>query len=275
MSAELELLLAGVERCEGVYYLSDPAAHAEREDRYWRVRARENRLYPDEVVRALPEIATDHPLAQEWGARADSLGRLADYVARLQRGLDVLDLGCGNGWMAHQLAALPNVRVYGLDLNRRELAQAARVFIERPRLKFLYGDVFAAPLPPRSFHLIVSASVIQYFADLPALLRRLLELCVPGGEVHVLDSPLYAAGEVEAARERTRRYYAQKGLAFMADDYHHHLRSAFAEFRPETVYDPRSPLNRLTQWWWEALAITTPRSPFPWLKITAPDRAAG
>ena len=264
MSKRLESLLATVERKDGVYYLSDPAVYAEREDRYWRVRARENRLYLDEVVRTLPEVPNEHPLAKEWAARADSLGRLADYVARLQRGLDLLDLGCGNGWMAHQLAALPNVRVYGLDLNRRELTQAARVFVERPRLKFIYGDVFTAPLPPGSFHLIVLASVIQYFADLPALIRRLLELCTPDGEIHVLDSPLYAAPVVEAARERTRRYYSQKGLAFMADDYHHHLHSSLAPFNPDVLYDPRAPLNRLAQWWWGE----TPRSPFEWLRIT-------
>jgi SAM-dependent methyltransferase len=264
MNAELESLLAKAERKDGVYYLSGPAAYAEQEDRYWRVRARENRLYPDDVVRVLPEIAADHPLAREWAARADSLGRLADYVARMQRGLDLLDFGCGNGWMAQQLAALPNVRVYGLDLNRRELAQAARVFAERTRLKLIYADVFSAPLPTSVFHTVVAASVIQYFPDLPALIRRLLDLCAPGGEVHVLDSPLYAAHEVAAAQQRTRQYYTQKGLAFMADAYHHHLRSSLAPFHPEVLYHPRAPLNRLAQWWWGEI----PRSPFEWWRIT-------
>ncbi|MGQ0603687.1 MAG: class I SAM-dependent methyltransferase [Anaerolineales bacterium] len=266
MSAKLESLLASAERKDGVYYLSDPQVYVEQEDYYWRVRARENRLYPDEVVRTLPEIAKDHPLVKEWGARADSLGRLADYVARRQHGLDVLDLGCGNGWMAHQLAALPNVRVYGLDLNRRELTQAARVFVERPRLKFIYGDVFSAPLPLGTFHMIVAASVIQYFSDLPALVRRLLALCAPGDEVHVLDSPLYAASELVAAQQRTREYYTQKGLAFMTEAYHHHLRSALTPFNPDVLYNPRAPLNRLAQWWWGEV----PRSPFLWLKVTAP-----
>lgn len=264
MSAALESLLASVERCDGVYYLTDPAPYAEREDRYWRVRARELRLYADDVVRVLPDIPRDHPLRKEWEARADSLSRLANYVARMQRGLTLLDLGCGNGWMAHQLAALPNVRVYGMDLNRHELKQAARVFIDRPRLKFIYGDVLAAPLPAHTFHLIVLASVIQYFSDLPALIRRLLELLQPEGEIHVLDSPLYAENELPAARERTRAYYQSKGLAIMADDYHHHTRAALAPFRPEVLYNPRAPLNRLAQWWWGE----QPRSPFVWLKIT-------
>lgn len=267
MAAELDALLNGVERRDNVYYLSDPARYEEKESRYFRVRARESRLYPDEVVRVLPEIDREHALAKEWAARADSLSRLANYVARMQRGLDLLDLGCGNGWMTHQLAALANVRAYGLDLNRRELTQAARVFLGQPRLRFIYADVFTAPVPPRSFHLIVLASVIQYFADLPALIRRLQMLCAPGGEIHVLDSPLYAPHEVAAARQRTRDYYAQHRLPGVADEYHHHTHRALAEFHPDVLYDPRTPLNRLAQWWWGE----QPRSPFLWLRIPAHD----
>lgn len=262
---DLEAALAAAGRRDGVYYLSDPEPYAEKEARYWRVRAREFRLYSDDLVRQLPEVPADHPLKKEWDARADSLSRLADHVARFWRDMRVLDLGCGNGWMAHQLAAISTrIRVYGLDLNRRELTQAARVFVDKPRVKFIYADVFSAPLPPCAFDVIVLASVIQYFPDLPALIRRLLELAAPGGEIHVLDSPLYAESEVSAARARSEAYYKSKSLAFMTADYHHHTRASLAPFRPEVLYDPGHLFNRLAQWWW----AEQPRSPFPWLRIT-------
>lgn len=264
---DLEGVLAAAERRDGVYYLSDPEPHEARETRYWQVRAREFRLYSDEIVRQLPDIPGDHPLKQEWAARADSLGRLADHVARFWRDLRVLDLGCGNGWMTHQLASISvRVRAYGLDLNRRELRQAARVFVDKPRVKFLYGDVFSAPLPTRTFDVIVLASVIQYFADLPALIRRLQALGVPGGEIHILDSPLYAEAEVAAARARSAAYYKSKGLAFMLSDYYHHTRASLAPFRPEVLYEPSALLNRLARWWW----AEQPRSPFPWLRLMIP-----
>ncbi|MDW8325656.1 MAG: class I SAM-dependent methyltransferase [Anaerolineales bacterium] len=269
MAAELDALLSRSARRDNVYYLSDPAPYEEKEDRYFRVRARESRLYPDEVVRLLPELNPQHVLAREWAARADSLNRLLNYVARLQRRLDLLDLGCGNGWMTRHLAALPNVYAYGLDLNRRELTQAARVFLGQPRLKFIYADVFTAPLPPRSFHLIVLASVVQYFPDLPALIRRLQMLCTPDGEIHVLDSPLYAPGEVATARQRTRDYYAKLRLEVMADNYHHHTFQTLAPFRPDVLYNPRTPLNRLAHWWQTLMMPERPRSPFPWLRIAA------
>ena len=267
MSAALEAVLAGVERRAGVYYLSDPAPYQAKETRYWQVRAREFRLYSDEIVRDLPDIPADHPLKEEWGARADSLSRLANHLARFWRNLTMLEVGCGNGWLTRQLAAISaRDRVYGLDLNQRELTQAARVFSDQMRVKFLYGDIFTAPLPARAFDVIVLASVIQYFPDLPALLRRLLALAAPGGEIHLLDSPLYAERAVPAAQARTRAYYQSKSLGFMVEDYYHHTWAAVAPFRPEVLYNPRAPLNRLAGWWWGE----QPRSPFPWLRITAP-----
>ncbi len=262
----LESTLAGssVERRDGVYYLTDPAPYAERELRYWRVRAREVRLYTDEVVRRLPHVPPEHPLAAEWAARADSLGRLKDHVARLQRNLTILDLGCGNGWMASHLAALSSgMRVWGLDLNRRELAQGARVFVDQPRLRFVYGDVFSDSLPAAVFDLIVVASAIQYFSDLPALVRRLLTLVRSGGEVHLLDSPLYAAGEVRAARERTRDYYAARGLLPAVEDYHHHTFDSLAPFNAERLYDPHAWPQRLAR----LVRGGAARSPFAWLRI--------
>ena len=263
MNPALEAYLASRagSRREGVYYLSDPSPFAEKELRYWRMRAREVRLYSDEVARRLPHVPPDHPLAAEWAARTDSLSRLMSYVARRQRAVTILDLGCGNGWLANRLASLPSVSVYGMDLNRRELAQGARVFVDNLRLKFLYADVFHADLPGSSFDLVILASAIQYFPDPVALVRRLSGWLVPGGEVHILDSPLYAPAEVAAARERTRAYYASKGLSEMAAEYHHHALPVLAPFQPVVLYNPRAWWNRAAGW------MGMRRSPFPWIRI--------
>jgi SAM-dependent methyltransferase len=261
---EAHLASRAASRRDGVYYLSDPAPFAEKELRYWRMRAREVRLYSDEVVRRLPYVPPDHPLVSEWAARAESLSRLVAYVARMQRALTVLDLGCGNGWLANHLACLPSVHVCGLDLNRRELAQGARVFVDNLRLKFLYADVFSAEVPERSFDLIVLASVIQYFPDPAALVRRLTALLVPGGELHILDSPLYAPAEVAAAQARTRAYYLSKGLREMTAEYHHHALPVLAPFQPVFLYNPRAWWNRVAR----KVGVSQGRSPFPWIRLT-------
>lgn len=264
ISSALEAYLASplVTRREGVYFLSDPTPFEEKERRYWNLRTREGRAYSDEVVRRLPRVAPGDPLASEWAARADSLSRLLRYVSQRPRAQTILDLGCGNGWLANHLASLPSTHVYGLDLNRRELAQAARVFGDNPRLKFVYGDLFGIGLPEQSFDLVVLASVVQYFPDLPALVRCLWPLLIRGGELHILDSPVYAPAEVAAARARTRAYYEALGSPEMAAEYHHHPTTALAPFQPAVLYEPRAWRNRLAQ----RLGIA--RSPFLWICLT-------
>ncbi len=40
-------------------------------DLYLRVREKEGRLYSDQIVARLPDIPADHPLVDEWRARAE------------------------------------------------------------------------------------------------------------------------------------------------------------------------------------------------------------
>src|SRR5512133_1402896 len=173
---------------------------------YLRVREREGRLYSDEIVRRLPDVPPGLPLHREWRARAASLESLSRYLLHLGQPLRLLEVGCGNGWLSHQLSTLPGVQVWGLDRRGIELTQAARLF-NRESAGFLAADVFRAPFAPRAFDVILLPSVIQYFADLPRLIRTLLADLRDGGELHILDSPVYDAADVQQARERTKTYY--------------------------------------------------------------------
>jgi len=229
-------------------------------DLYIRVRQKEGRIYPDEIVSRLPDFPDDHPLTQEWLARADSSRRLLTRLGNLPRPLHVLDLGCGNGWLARLIAGLPGTRVWGVDRPGPELLQAARLSTA-PNAAFFTADIARAPLPRESCDAIVLASVIQYFPDLAALLRQLRTLLRPGGEIHILDSPLYAAAELDAARQRTAAYYSGLGFPEMAASYFHHTASALAEFRPEYLYRPRAVTARISR----QLGRVT--SPFPWIRI--------
>lgn len=245
---------------------------------YLRTREREGRLYPDEIVRSLPVVPTDHPLAGEWRQRAASAARLTAYLrkaaprtyeqsgepsATKARPVRLLEVGCGNGWLAARLAeALPDAEVVGLDANAHELEQAQRVFGDRPNLHFRLGDAELDDLPPGPFRAIVLASAVQYVVDLPALLRRLGERLDVTGEIHLLDSPFYAPGEAAAARRRTAAHYAAVGVPEMAAYYRHHVWDELAGFQSEALYRPPVGLDRL----WRSAAGRT-RSPFPWLRI--------
>jgi ubiquinone/menaquinone biosynthesis C-methylase UbiE len=229
-------------------------------DLYRCVREKEGRIYPDHVVARLPELPDSHSLSAEWRSRADSCSRLFQYLAAYKRPLTILELGCGNGWLTNQLSQLPEVNIWGLDRESTELDQAARIF-KSNNLIFLSADIFQPPFTHQSFDVVVLASVIQYFPDLSRLIHALLFLLNSGGEIHLLDSPLYRPGEIPAARERTRAYYASLGFPEMAEQYYHHSTSALTEFRPHWFYHPTGLLARPKR------LVGQSAFPFPWLVI--------
>ena len=233
-------------------------------DLYLRIREKEGRRHSDEAVGHLPDVPSDHPLRVEWQARTASAKRLLAYLARLPKPMTLLDLGCGNGWLANQVASVAGVQVAGVDRNRVELEQAARVFGGNQRARFIAADIFSAPFPPRSFNLVLIASAIQYFADLPELIRALKLLLKPTGEAHIMDSPLYRPAELAAARERTRLYYEQLGFPSMAGQYHHHTFASLDPFCPARLYDPQPWAVRLRRAWGAV------ESPFPWIRLRPP-----
>src|ERR1700740_506529 len=97
------------------------------EELYIGIRHKEGRMYPDEIVKTLPEVPATHPHYAEWMVRKRSSLRLIRYLAAKKRPLRLLEVGCGNGWLCHRLSAIPGAGVTGMDVNHNELEQAVRV----------------------------------------------------------------------------------------------------------------------------------------------------
>src|ERR1700733_11802536 len=161
------------------------------EKKYIEIRSMENRLYTDDELIRLPEIELSHPHYREWQLRKKMVRRFIRYVTRRKNSLDILDVGCGNGWLAHQLAEIPGATVTGVDINFTELQQAARVFSNDPNLRFIHGDIRSGILEDRQFDIIVFAATIEHFPSLKKILHFCLSCLKPGGEIHVIDSPFY------------------------------------------------------------------------------------
>jgi len=229
-------------------------------DLYLRVREKEGRLYSDEVVAHLPFVPDKYPLAGEWRARSTSASRLTRYLSRQSRPLSILDLGCGNGWLSNLLCKSGHC-VIGVDQNLYELKQAARVFASHSNISFLDADIFSAPFVPESFDVILLASIIQYFPDLPALLNVLSGYLKPHGEIHILDSPLYADDEISGAIQRSRQYYSSLGFPDMVEQYFHHCETDLKPFDAKWLYRPHSRVLR-----WKRL-LRSFDSPFPWIVV--------
>jgi len=235
----------------------------ERENLYLAVREKEGRVWPDEQARLLPHPPPENVFEKEWRMRRDTYCRYRKYL-KIRYGnipVNILDVGCGNGWMASLLASSGAGEVWGLDLNLKELEQADRVFAQQ-NLRFVYADVFAADLPKAYFHQITLAASVQYFPNFTALMNKLMGLLRPDGEIHILDSPFYADEAArDAARERSNTYFEKMGFPQMASRYHHHLRSEIEALGGKDLNGAW--LQRLRQKvGWAA--------PFPWYRVRTP-----
>jgi SAM-dependent methyltransferase len=214
---------------EKVLYFSNPLDFQKQEALYLEARAAEGRVLSDAQVQELPNWPAQGSLGREWRWRAHSLRRFTHYLAHKNRALRILDLGCGNGWMANHLAKNLNWAVTAIDLNVQELEQAARLFA-RGNLDFVYADIFGKNIESQHFEsvfgkfdVILMAASAQYFSSLEGLVEKTFSLLNPGGELHILDTRFYAdASSQAAAKLRSAAYYTQLGVPEMAQYYHHH-----------------------------------------------------
>lgn len=222
------------------------------EEQYLSLRQKEGRLYTDEEVAQLPSIRRTHPLYTEWKIRRVSSARLVRYLRRQNKPLHIVEIGCGNGWLCHQLSGIPNSRVTGIDINSKEVEQARRVF---PLLQFVYGNPKELEAKP-VYDTVVFAASFQYFPSPGEILPVCFSLLKAGGEVHILDTYFYSEAEAGEARKRSEAYFAEHGFAGLQPFYFHHTWASLKPYRYDVLYQPR-PLFGL---------LRTP-SPFPWIRI--------
>jgi len=246
-------LLKSARLVEGLYYVSE--VDRTFEEMYLQVRKKEGRIYTNEALELLPERVTQY--TQEWSLRQESADHLIGYLQVNPKPV-ILEVGCGNGWLANRVCNHTKSQVYALDLNEPELKQATQVF-SNERLYFIYGDVFNESLNilKERIDLIYLAGCIQYFEDLPLILRRLSAFLNASGEIHVLDTPFYTNATQAAAKQRSKTYYEQLGFPAMATHYFHHTWEMLASFDYEVLYKPRK---------WQKL-LGKRKSPFPWIKL--------
>jgi len=227
------------------------------EKAYITTRSLEGRMYTDEELIRLPDIPKGHTHYKEWKLRKWSGLRLQRYLARKRRSLEILEIGCGNGWLSHLLADIRGSEVTGLDINFTELQQAARMFSDAPNLNFIHGDIRSGILEDRLFDCIIFSSTIEYFPFLKKIIHLSLTYLKPGGELHVIDSQLYYPEKIEQERKRTLAYYTSLGYPEMADFYFHHNVNDLRPFHHTWMYNPSSLSSKL----WRT------RSPYPWIRI--------
>jgi ubiquinone/menaquinone biosynthesis C-methylase UbiE len=228
------IILPEEKKMNQIYFLSGNSGLGIAEQTYLATRKDEGRIYGDTILSQLPKIGKEHKFYSEWRLREATMKYLIKYFTGYKN-LEILDLGCGNCWLADKISTSTENFVYALDINRLELEQGAKVFSKNERLQFIFADIFEDILPQKAFDAVVIASSVQYFKELRILIKRLLTLLNVSGEILIIDSNFYKGNEIKAAKERTERYYNNLGHPEMIRFYHHHNWEELNEFNYRIV----------------------------------------
>jgi SAM-dependent methyltransferase len=245
--------------------MTAPDRHRRFRRDYAEHRASEGRAALD--ARTLPYV-TSGPLARQWAVRARSWEAFERRVlqpaqrradVRADGPLRVLDLGAGNGWLAHR-AAVAGAEALALDVRDDEVdglgAAPAGSPIER-----VVASFEAIPLSAGEFDVVVFNAALHYAEDLGAALREARRVARIGGRVVVLDSPFYRTSEQGEAMVREKHRTAERRFGDRSSAL---LALAFVEYlTPQRLADA-SRHTRLGAWrrhrvryplWYELRAV--------------------
>jgi SAM-dependent methyltransferase len=119
-------------------------------------------------------------------------------LVKLQRGWEVLDVGCGTGTWSRRIAAM-GATVVGADFS----SEMVRMATPAPGVEFMVGSAQDLALADGRFDLVVSVTVLQHITSDPELERALANLhrmLKPGARFFLLEySPVGARAQPAGA----------------------------------------------------------------------------
>jgi SAM-dependent methyltransferase len=100
---------------------------------------------------------------------------------------NVLDVGCGAGWLSRRLAKLlPQGRVVGMDVSDEMIRRARRASVDFENLMFVTGEAEEIPWEPNFFSRVISVESSYYWPDPAAGIREIFRVLKPSGSAWIL-----------------------------------------------------------------------------------------
>ena len=160
-----------------------------------------------------------------WAQREPTWGNFAAPQSRVPMlpadvaGADVLELGCGTGYVS-AWAARAGARPVGLDISARQLATARQMQQEFGLFfPLVQADAEQVPLPDASFDLVISEYGASIWCDPYRWIPEAARLLRPGGRLIFLrNSTLLMLCEPESGAATDRLLRPQAGLHRMSWD---------------------------------------------------------
>lgn len=144
---------------------------------------RRSQILPaDEALRFLFRLdaelyALQGPLSRQYGGGVHTKHKHTSYhdffVERIQANERVLDIGCGIGAVAFDIAQRTGAQVHGVDLNQGSIATAKQRY-QLPNLSFAVQDALQLAIET-PFDTIVLSNVLEHIVERPGFLRQAMQ----------------------------------------------------------------------------------------------------
>jgi phosphoethanolamine N-methyltransferase len=179
--------------------------------------------YHDNLVKMLELIWGDGYMAP--GGPGNVANLLEGIVTPGKR---ILDIGCGIGGPAFEMARTHGARVVGIDLELPLVERAQRAAIAhglQDQCTFRAVEAGRLPFDDRSFDIVISSGAFTQIADKSGILSESLRVLRPGGQLRCYDW-LKPTGEYS---DDMRYWFELEGISYgleTLDDYTQHIRDA-------------------------------------------------
>jgi SAM-dependent methyltransferase len=190
---------------ETLTYANERAYWFDGPPRFWPVAIGAAQVLLNPLVYALDAAATGLQRRIGRERRRRMVGRsydMASEIARsLPRGAHVLDVGCGNGFIAHHLASLSGASVTGIDVRRAADAPIDYVCFD--------GERF--PVEDSSFDAVLLCYVLHHAQDQRAFLCEVRRTLRAGGTAIVYEDIPRSAWDAAVCRAHDRQWRSRTG----------------------------------------------------------------
>ncbi|MDH3379745.1 MAG: methyltransferase domain-containing protein [Gammaproteobacteria bacterium] len=143
----------------------------------------------------------DEPVLDVVATRLEARGKHPTFQQMLYEYLDcmnidnlhdVLDLGCGTGFAAREIAKRPNFsgNIIGVDISSALINQASKLAADEglsSRVDFRVGDSRNLEDSDESFDAVIAHTLISHLPDPQVLINEMIRLSKPGGFVAIFD----------------------------------------------------------------------------------------
>ncbi|TMQ17229.1 MAG: alpha/beta fold hydrolase [Deltaproteobacteria bacterium] len=186
--------------------------------------AAQGRVEPAERATSEPSpryaLGYSAPMVRYLAGRS-AASRARFFLDRLDRGMRVIDCGCGPGTMTLDLAAsVAPGPVIGIDIEASQVARAGELAAQRGigNVRFQVASVHALPFADGSFDAAFLHTLLMHLADPLSALREAYRVLAPGGFIGVVDGDwgcdVHAppVPVLEATRPLTEQLLQRRGM---------------------------------------------------------------